>query len=365
MIGYFAARKAIQSGRFSPVYLFCGEEDFLKEELTGLLCATFLGAEGRYGLEKMDGAAVSLADVLASLEGGSLFAARRLAVVKNPSCLAPPAPKGKEKEKEGAAPEAASGEKDERSTEPLERFLRRESPGGQPEKIIVFHAGAADRRRRLFKLLDREGTVVDCAPLRGEALAAWIRDRVAAAGKKIERDALERLLLAGDTNLNRLSRELDKYITYLGEGETTITAAVVELLYSGDTQGNVFNLADAFGEGRPERALELLHLLFRRREEPLFIFFMLVRHFRLLLLARSLRDGNVPPQKHAAALGVQPFVARKLFQQSARFTRRALEDIYLLLQDTDRRIKTGRIDPRQALELIITEAHGERNTPGE
>jgi DNA polymerase-3 subunit delta len=240
----------------------------------------------------------------------------------------------------------------------LERFIERERAGEAPSRIIIFRSAAVDRRRRLFKLLEKKGLVVECAPLRGTELSRWIRDWLARQGKKIEPAALQRLLWSGENDLHFLSNELEKYCAYLGDGEMTITAEAVELLFSGDIKSSVFTLTDALSEGKPGRALQVLsQLLAGKREEPLRIFFMLVRHFRLLLGARSLRDEKVPPAQHPGALGVKPFEARKLYGQSAAFSRETLEEIIIFLQQLDYRIKTGRVIPAQALEIAIAQIH--------
>jgi len=115
--------------------------------------------------------------------------------------------------------------------------------------------------------------VVQCTPLRGNDLARWIREQVARRGKKIEPAALQRLLWSGENDLYCLSNELDKYILYLGEGENTITAAVVGELFSGDIKSTVFNVTDSLSEGKLDGALRALSLLDRKREEPLRVFF--------------------------------------------------------------------------------------------
>ncbi|HOB28702.1 MAG TPA: DNA polymerase III subunit delta [Bacillota bacterium] len=354
MATYREAVKMITAGRFAPAYLFYGDEFFLIQELTDLLSNAFLGEDPGYGREKVDGDKLTLGQALRRLDEPSLFAPRKLLLVEEPPYLAV-----KKRESQGA-----TGEKEEQQEESgkeaaaqLESFLAREKAQKIPSRIILFRAGAVDRRRRLFKLLEKKAVVVQCAPLRGGELARWIRERVAGQGKKIEPAALQRLLWSGENDLYCLSNELDKYSTYLGEGETTITAGVVEMLFSGDIKSNVFTLTDALSEGNLDRALQALSLLARKREEPLRIFFMLVRHFRLLLGARSLREEKVPPAEHPRALGVTPFEARKVFGQSAAFSREILEEIIILLQKIDYQIKTGRVAPWQALEIAIAQIH--------
>ncbi|HOL17029.1 MAG TPA: DNA polymerase III subunit delta [Bacillota bacterium] len=360
-LNYFEARKKIKSGLLYPAYLFYGEETFLGKDLLQLLTATFLGEDSFFGLEKVEGDSLSLSEAVQRLTGGNLFAPRQLLVVERPSYLAPPrsgrpdAAKGEEKGEE-VEDSGQSARIEKESLEQLERFMARES-AASPQNIIVFVCPTVDRRKKIFKLIDSKGLTVDCSPLNREDLARWIRERVALSGKTIARDALEQLLWSGSGDLWHLATELDKYITYLDETQNTITGEVVELLYAGDTQGNVFNLADALGEGNLNRALNLLQQLLERREKPLQIFFMLARHFRLLLAAWEARRENITPNTFANEEKLQPFVAKKLYQQVSGYSQAALEAILLALQSIDRSIKTGAIDPQSALELTLSRIH--------
>ncbi len=353
MIGYREAAQMIASRKLVPAYLFYGGEPFLIRELSDQLAGAYLGEEGDYGREKIDGTELTLNEALQRLDEVSLFAPRKLLLVDEPPYLVP---KSREK-RDAAGGETGPEESGEKASEQLERFVESERAGKIPSRIILFRAAAVDRRRRLFKLLEKKGVVVECAPLRGGELSRWIREQLARQGKKIESAALQRLLWSGENDLHFLSNELDKYGAYLGDGETTITAEVVELLFSGDVKSSVFTLTDALSEGNPDRALQVLSQLAGKREEPLRIFFMLVRHFRLLLGARSLREEKVPPAQHPRALGVKPFEARKLYGQSAAFNRESLEEIIIFLQKLDHRIKTGRVIPHQALEVAIAQIH--------
>ena len=385
----------MKAGAFVPVYLFYGEEDFLRDELQRILIESFLGEAAAYGYEKVDGGALALEEAFSRLEGANLFAPRRLLVIKDPPYLAPP--RGKAAAAAAAAETAETGEAVEtaetagaaetpaatetaaaaagtvaaaagaaetsrKSTAPdaalekLRQFIEAEKARPAPERVIVFQAAAVDKRKKIFKFLNKHGLVVECAPLKGDELAAWIRKRAARAGKKIEPAAVERLVLAGG-GMWHLAGELDKFCAYLDEDEKVITVALVEKLFSGSSQVNVFALADALAEDDLPQALELLQRLLERREEPVKIFFMLVRHYRLLLMARSLLNEKIPASEHAAAMQVHPFAARTLARQAAAYDSDTLIDALLELQKIDRMIKTGALAPIQALEIALGRLH--------
>ncbi len=349
MLSYKSLIKKIKESSFSPVYLFYGEERYLQEELISHLAAAFLGQNSEYGREKYDGNTLSLGQVVERLDEKGLFSSRKLLIVDNPPYLAPPK---KNEEKDDTGKETPQGSIDKSHVEFLGKYLEQAAAGDQ-QSILIFLTRGVDRRKKIFKILDKYGTVSECSPLKGEALASWIRNKVSRLGKKIDKQALEKILLSGNRDLNFLSNELSKYTAYLGPDEEMITADVVENLFSGDIQGDVFKLSDAIAEGDITSAQNILNLLFRRREIPLLIFFMLVRHYRLLLQAHSLMEDGLPQQEFASSLEVHPFVAGKLREQAVLYSGRVLEEVLIALQDADRQIKTGRIEPERALELTL------------
>lgn len=349
MLTHQTLAKQINEGTFTPVYLFYGEEKYLQEELVEQLAAAYLGQDIGFGIEKVEGSILSLEEVIARLSETGLFAERRLLIVDNPPYLVP----------SGREEQAASEEESKDKTrgidygDILEDFIKRHT-SGMPESILVFLASRIDRRKRLYKLIENKGVTVECTSLKGEALASWIRNKAGRLGKKIDRDAVDKLLMAGEHNLHYMSGELEKYSTYLGEDEKIITAQTVDTLFSGDIQGDIFKLSDAMAEGNTAGAHDILELLLRRREKPLLIFFMLVRHYRLLLQAHCLQEVGIPQSEFASTLEVHPFVARKLREQAVNYKRYALEEVLLALQKADMQIKTGQIEPTQALRLILS-----------
>lgn len=352
MLSYQEFLKKIGEEQLFPVYLFYGEEKYLQEELAEHLAEAFLGSELTYGREKIEGSLLSLEEVIERLDESGLFSQRRLLIVDKPPYLSPPR---KEENKSEHDDEKKRDEKEEDKSNPsalLEAYLA-QLGNKKPDSILIFMAPKIDRRKKLFKIIDSKGIAVECKPLKGEALASWIENKARKLGKNIERAALEKLMFADANNLHYLSCELEKYKTYLADDQKTITAEVVDLLFSGDLQGDVFKLSDAMAEGNADRAHLLLELLLKKREKPLLIFFMLVRHYRLLLEAHCLLDEGIPQGQFASALAVHPFAARKLREQAVSYSRIALEEVLMAMQDVDMKIKTGRVEPEQALVLVL------------
>jgi DNA polymerase III subunit delta len=342
--------REIETGKFAPLYLLFGEESYLQEELINLLKLKFLGQNPELSCEKIDGREHNLQDILGKTEESAIFSERQLLIVENPPYLAPPRKAENPKAEEATK---SQQEMEKAGAEILANYYKQ--LGAQlPDTIIIFQSAGVDRRKRIFKIIDKVGIAVECAALKGDELASWINRKAMSLGKKIDRSAVDRLLISENQSLHFFANELEKYATYLSEKEKIITDSTVDLLFAGDLESTVFKLTDALAEGNHDRAQSQLERLLSRREKPLPIFFMLVRHYRLLLQACCLVEEGLPLTEITSTLAVHPFVARKLRDQAEALKLKALEEIYIDLQKTDMQIKTGMVDPVQALRLILS-----------
>jgi len=355
MISYQAAIKKIEADNFSAVYLLYGEETYLQEELIVTLKNRYLGENTQFGLERLDGSDYLLPDLANKINEPFLFGNRRLIIIKNPPYLTGARKKGNQKEDEdGAGSDSLTGEN--REIAGFSKFLTGvNTQNEQPDVIVVFASPAVDRRTKMFKQIDQYGTAVECKPLYREELGKWIKLEVTKRGKVIESDALERLLNSGNSSLHFLAQEINKYCLYLDENEKNISAATIDLLFSGSTQSNIFQLCDYLAEGRQNRALHVLEFLLTRKEKPLLILFMIARHYRLMLSAKCLLKEGLRQFDLMKKLAVPAFVAEKLVKQVSGYSAELLESIIFLFAETDWQIKRGLLEPDKAIELLIAE----------
>ena len=162
--------------------------------------------------------------------------------------------------------------------------------------------------------------------------------------------------VVGD-DLLRADNELHKLVCYVN-GEREIDEADVAALTPYVPEANVFEMAEALAAGDGKRALELIQQALHDdpRDPGIRLFALITRQFRLLLMTRDHLDrgGSAQPAAIAKAVGAPPFVAGKLARQSRRFSAAQLDAILKRLQRYDQDMKTGRIAPRLALDLLAT-----------
>jgi DNA polymerase-3 subunit delta len=179
----------------------------------------------------------------------------------------------------------------------------------------------------------------------------WIEGEAKKQGGKIEPDAAARLaeMVGEDTRI--AAQELTKLLTYANY-ERPITLVDVEKVSLVSAQGSVFELVDALGQGDGKKAQHTLHQLLEN-EEAFELWGMVIRQFRLLILARELLDANGSAAEIQRSLGLHEFVAQKVTVQARRFSMPALESIYHKLLEIDEGAKTSRVPLDLALDTLV------------
>jgi DNA polymerase-3 subunit delta len=170
-------------------------------------------------------------------------------------------------------------------------------------------------------------------------------------GAEIERRAATALAAVIGEDLRAADSEIAKLSAYVN-GARPIIEADVALLTPYVSEANVFEMVDAIGKRDGATASRLLHRLLDQND-PLQLFGMIIRQFRLLILAREYLNEGGSPREIGKAIGVHPFVGEKLADQVKSFSLDQLETIYHFVLETDIGIKTGKVDSELALDLLI------------
>ncbi|MFZ4405492.1 MAG: DNA polymerase III subunit delta, partial [Pseudobdellovibrionaceae bacterium] len=108
---------------------------------------------------------------------------------------------------------------------------------------------------------------------------------------------------------------------------------------------NIFNLVDAIIQGKIAAALTMMRAQYAIGEDDQFIFQMLIRQARIMvLLADCLSHGDSSPDTIAKKLGLHPFVVKKTIPLVRTFTLDELKNLYQQLVSFDQKVKSGRGD---------------------
>lgn len=191
----------------------------------------------------------------------------------------------------------------------------------------------------------------------------WLMRRAALHNAQIEPEAAQTLAERVGDDMVLANTELAKLAAHANG--RAIRASDVRALTPETPEANIFHMVDALGRRDGQAALQLLRDLLDSGDEPLMIFSMIIRQYRLLLLMREHLDQGGTVRSATDVLGVKEFVAKKLADQVRTYSLDTLERIYHYLLETDVAMKGGmpdtdlfgkpidRLDPSLALEDLV------------
>lgn len=320
-------KESIAKGKISTVYLWYGEDRFLLQEGLKVLKSFYFTTDpSGSGIEQVSAKELSPTGIVEKANTMSFFA-NRLVVVEEVTYF------------------------QDGQTAELEPFLDYFA-NPNPKTCLLFIAESVHRGRKLYKALVKTGEIMEfCAPKRPQEWLAWVQSELKAREKAMNTQVASQFIEWTGHHTGVLCQELDKLVVFVGERQK-ITMKDIKAVTPQSIETSIFNLLDAVASRSAAKALQALREVLHK-EPVLKVLGMLVRQVRLLLGCNSLRrhGGNVA--EAPSVLGISPYEAQKIWQQSVRLSMEQLSKALSECLNTDLALKTGGGDPRLLLEIMI------------
>ena len=173
------------------------------------------------------------------------------------------------------------------------------------------------------------------------------------AGGQFTPAAAEMLAGLVDGDLRLAAQETQKLLAYVNYSRP-VDVDDVQMLTADVGQGDIFAMVDALGSRDGRKALGMLQRLLDY-QDYFSIFGMVVRQFRMLLLARGIMDrgGGKDEIVHGLKLYGNSWLADRLMLQARRFTLSDIRAIYRRLLELDLAVKTSQMPGDLALETLV------------
>jgi len=230
-------------------------------------------------------------------------------------------------------------------TKTLVRFLE------GPENILVFYqAGSIGKKDALFSLFKKQAKCQEFKPLENGELEVWVKKEIERFGKKIGQKELETFIDFVGNDLWQMENEIQKLANFQ-KGEI-IKGEDIKLMVRPKIDTDVFKTIDAVASRDKKRALKLLKDHLEKGDSPFYLFSMINFQFRNILIIKDIIQRKLSPYQ---AAGLHPYVIKKSHFLSNKFDLEELKKIYQKIFRIDHNIKTGKIKPEVALDLLISE----------
>ena len=314
----------IQKGTFHGAYLLVGEEAFLRRDAKRQLLKALLGEGLSPNLTKYVGKDVDVREVISTADTPSFFATQRVLLLEDIEI-----PKG--------------------DIDTLCDYLK--TP--HEDSVFIFDMEALDKRGKLYKTLAKEGHVAVFDRKSEAELVTWTRKFFQSEKKSISAADAQKLVQRIGNDMNLLRTEFEKLVTYAWD-RPVITWEDVEAVSSVSLQDRIFDMFRAMTSHQQEKALSLYYDLLALKVPVVKILVLMGRQYSQLLRAKEAKERRLSGAELAKAIGVNSsYVASTITQVAQGYNVQELKQILREIVDTDEAIKTGRMEERMGLELLI------------
>ena len=307
----------VKNGNFVPVYLLMGTEPYYPD----LVCDEIIkyaltDSERDFNQTVFYGLDTDAGTVASECRSYPMMAERRLVVVKEAQSM---------KTLEDLATYAS---------DPMESTVL----------VILMHGASADKRRALYKNVQKKGVVLVSDALRDYEMPQWITSFYKSRGLDIEPAAAALLAEYAGTDMSRIMLETEKMQKNLPEGTVRVNAADIEKNVGISRQFSIFELTKALSYMKAEKALKIAAYI---GNGPKFMLLLatapLYTHFYRILKyeAALLKNPAMSKADRAKLLGVNPYFMEEYDVAARNYPIRRCMKVRSLLEEYDFEGKGG------------------------
>lgn len=298
----------IKSGNIKPIYFLMGEEPYYIDKLSDYIEEKVLTEEEKgFNQTVLYGRDVSIEDIVSTAKRYPMMAERQVVIVKEAQDLI-------------------------RTIDKLESYA--ENPMSSTVLVFCYKYKTLDKRKKLTKLLAKNGVVYESKKLYENQVGDWIKRVLSGKKYLIEPKANAMLVEFLGTDLSKINNELEKLQIILPVG-STISPKHIEENIGFSKDFNVFELRKALGERNQLKAYTIAENFAQNpKDNPMVVTTSLVFGFFIQLLKyHGLKDKN--PKNVAAVLGVNPFFLKEYDVALKNYPMKKVSQIVGALRDID------------------------------
>jgi len=311
-----------------PVYLFYGNENYLKEDISKKLRNRLIDSAYReLNYKVFYGEKLSINEVINDLKTLPMVSKHKLLVIK----------------------EAEKINKND-ETKLIDYFNRLSLKNNFSTLIIIYKKSSP--KKELITVIKRVGIAVNFSITDKAKLALWIKSKFRQSNKKITQEALFYLQSIVGSDLGRLFSEVEKIDIY-AKDQKIIEKEDVMITIGGSEAVNIFKVLDSLGDKDIKNTIDGLVKLNQGNLHHLSIFAMIHRQIKLILQAKLLLTKGFNFKEVEKKLKLPYFVVEKIVKQSKKYTFKEICKSYELLNIADLEFKDSQKEPKIILEELV------------
>jgi DNA polymerase-3 subunit delta len=330
----------LKGDKLGGVYLFCGEEEYLKRHYLSEIRKKVLTdpALSPFNHLRFEGESIDFGALLDAVKAPPMMADYKLIEWEGANIA------GMSESAHDAFSDLVSLAKEHPFCVLVFRVTAEELP-----------TGTAKRPSPLFRRLSEIADAVNFESPGAAQLAAWLSSHFSHEGLQPTAEALRRLPEQCGHSMSILANEVDKLACFCRvHGTYTVTADMVEQICSSTAEDDAFGLTNALLSGDLRTAYKRLVDLKRRRVDPRLILGQLVRFFSDMASVAMMLSEGAPAKSIAAALSMNEYKLGLYIKGAGRRSVASLRHALDRCREVDLASKTG-ADPMALLERLLSE----------
>nr|WP_245335152.1 DNA polymerase III subunit delta [Streptococcus oricebi] len=224
-------------------------------------------------------------------------------------------------------------------------------------KLIIFAEGKLDSKRRLVKILKRDGHIYTASEPKEQELRHYFSHKADQEGLVFAQGAFEQVLVKSSFQYSEISRNLAFLKSYKGQGQ--IELADVDQALPKTLQDNIFDLTQLILSSQVDAARALVQDLRLQGEDEIKLIAIMLGQFRIFTQVKILSQAGRQESQIVADLSeilgrrVNPYQVKFALKDSRKLQLSFLKKTLKILIETDFQIKSGLYDKDYLFDLAL------------
>ena len=298
----------IKNRKLKPIYFLMGEESYYIDKISDFIESTVLTEEEKgFNQTVLYGRDVTIEDIIGTAKRYSMMSEYQVVIIKEAQDLS-------------------------RTIEKLADYTN----NPQPTTVLVvnYKYKKLDKRKALYKSINKIGVVYESKKLYENQVADWIRRVLSPKKYSITPKAAQMLVEFLGTDLSKINNELEKLQIVLLPG-SQITPEIIEENIGISKDFNNFELRKAVGAKDVVKAHQIAHYFADNpKDNPMVVTVsLLFNFFSQLLHLHGLTDKS--PRNVASALRVNPYFVDEYITAARNYPMRKVSEVVGILHEFD------------------------------
>ncbi len=296
------------------LFLLYGQEEILKDEITKKILSQVLPKESSgLSLEEFSILETRIDSIINALNTSSFFSPKKVIILKNIEEL-----KSSDFSK-----------------------LSKHFPSVNSLTYLILVNNLSEKKltlpAKVASYIEKNGIIINCSFFKDE-LSRWIKNKLDLSAKVIDKTSLQQLIDITGGNLSQINSEIERLVISSGDNPT-LSSDDISSSVATRAEGHIYNLTDALGERKIEKALGILHYLLKIKFPPEYILNEIRRYLKLIWQAKVLIDKGIltkegyvissavsgaeellPRESKDSILRRQPWIIKKHIGQASFFS---------------------------------------------